>query len=74
MDLKSYFDRLMAVSRAAADFQAQLVLMTLYFTVLVPFGLVARLLSGGKTQPSPQSAWTARPEPASTLESLRRQF
>lgn len=74
MNLKTYFDRLMAISRAAADFQAQLVLMTLYFTVLVPFGLVARLQTGSKPQTAAQSDWTARTEPASTLESLRRQF
>ncbi|MDP9263439.1 MAG: hypothetical protein M3O85_03855 [Acidobacteriota bacterium] len=64
----------MAISRAAADFQAQLVLMMLYFTVLVPFGLVARFQSASKAQPSPQSDWAPRTEPASTLESLRRQF
>jgi len=73
MDLKTYFGRLMAISRAAADFQAQLVLMMLYFTVLVPFGLVARLHAGA-TKPSPRSDWTGRTEPASSLESLRRQF
>jgi hypothetical protein len=73
MKVESYFDRLMAVSRAAADFQAQLVLMMLYFTVLVPFAVVARL-AGSQARPSPQSAWSARTEAASTLESLRRQF
>ena len=73
MNRKSYFEPLMAVSRAAADFQAQLVLMLLYFTVLVPFGVVARL-AGAKSQAPPQSGWTARAQAASTLESLRRQF
>lgn len=74
MNLKSYLDRLMALSRAAADFQAQLVLMALYFTVLVPFGLVARLQAGSKTQPAAQSDWIVRTEFTSSLESLRRQF
>jgi len=74
MLLKSSFDRVMAFSRAAADFQAQLVLMLVYFTVVAPFGLIARLQARSKAQASPGSHWTRREESASSLDSARRQF
>ena len=74
MPLKSFLDRVMAFSRAAADFQAQLVLMMVYFTVVAPFGLIARLQARTRPQPSPGSHWTSREEPASSLDSVRRQF
>ena len=74
MPLKSSFDRVMAFSRAAADFQAQLVLMMVYFTVVAPFGLIARLQTSSKAEPSPGSHWTRREQSASSLDSGRRQF
>lgn len=64
----------MAFSRAAADFQAQLVLMIVYFTVVAPFGLIARLQARTRLQPAPRSHWTKRAESAADLESVRRQF
>ena len=72
--MKSYLDRVVAFSRTAADFQAQLVLMLVYFTVIVPFGLLARFQARTKTKRSLLSHWTARAESESSLESVRRQF
>ncbi len=74
MSLKSSLDRVLAFTRAAADFQAQLVLMMVYFTVVAPFGLIARLQARSKAQPSPGSHWSRREQSASSLDSVRRQF
>ncbi len=74
MPLKSSLDRVLSFTRAAADFQAQLVLMMVYFTVVAPFGLIARLQARSQAQPSPGSHWTRREESASSLDSVRRQF
>ncbi len=58
------------------DFQARLLLTLFYFTVLVPFALIARLfldplcLRGG----SAESALTRRQTEALDLRAARRQF
>lgn len=74
MSVKSYLHGLVAFSRIAADFQAQLVLLLVYFTVVVPFGLWARLQARTRTKSSSPSNWISRGESGSSLESVRRQF
>jgi hypothetical protein len=57
------------------DFQARLLLTVFYFTVAVPFALVARLLDPLRTRTvGGRSAWTARPADQEDLGSHRRQF
>ncbi len=57
------------------DFQARLLLTVFYFTVAVPFSLLARLLDPLRTRiPVGSSAWTARADGQQDLHSHRRQF
>ena len=57
------------------DFQARLLLTVFYFTVAVPFAMVARLLDPLRTHPARgTSGWTARPADRQDLKSHRQQF
>ena len=47
-------------------------LTVFYFTVIAPFGLIARLRPARRRPANP--AWQARKDPACNLEEARRQF
>ncbi len=59
-----------------ADFQARLLLTVLYFTVLVPFGLLIRLLYDPlhRHGHSATSNWIRREAEIKDVEQARRQF
>ncbi len=63
------------IARAIAEFQSRLLLTVFYFTVLVPFGLIARTLVDPLRlrRTAGSSAWVARP-PRDDSETSRRQF
>jgi hypothetical protein len=63
------------IARAIADFQSRLLLTLLYFTVLVPFGMVARLVVDPLRirRRVGDSAWVARDTRADT-NAFERQF
>ena len=64
------------ISGYIGDFQARLLLTLFYFTVAVPFGLLARLVADPlRTRRSPTtSAWTRRQTREADLEAMQRQF
>jgi hypothetical protein len=57
------------------DFQARLLLTAFYFTVAVPFGLIARLLDPLRTRaPQGTSGWVSRAADKRDLANHRKQF
>jgi hypothetical protein len=58
------------------DFQARLLLTVFYFTVLTPFGLMARFVIDplALRRPHNESAWVSRIQTPPVLSSARRQF
>ena len=58
-----------------ADFQARMLLTVFYFTVLQPFGLLARLTDPLRIRRLPEvSAWVPREPLSPDLRGARRQF
>jgi len=64
------------IARAMGDFQARWLLTVFYFTVAVPFGILARCLGDalGLRRLPTGSGWLARKTPERPLEQSRRQF
>ena len=63
------------IARAIAEFQSRLLLTVFYFTVLVPFGLIARVLVDPLRlrRSTGSSAWVARAR-QTDADTQRRQF
>ncbi len=53
-------------------FMSRVWLTVLYFTLVLPWGVVARLRAGRAASPRP--AWSARPEATEDMTKARRQF
>jgi hypothetical protein len=74
--LRQMWNRWKLFSTALGDFQSRIVLMLLYFSIVIPFGLGLRLLSdplhvkGSRREP----AWLVRAPARGTLEEARQQF
>lgn len=57
------------------EFQARLLLTVFYFTVAVPFGVLARVVDPLRLRTRGQrSAWVLRPPREENLSAARRQF
>lgn len=54
------------------DFQSRFILTVFYFTIMVPFAILARLT--GASLPATLDGWQARPEAETELELARKQF
>jgi hypothetical protein len=54
------------------DFQSRFILTVFYFTIMVPFALMARI--AGATLEGTLDGWQARPEAETELEQARKQF
>ncbi|MFN8528634.1 MAG: hypothetical protein U0670_08500 [Anaerolineae bacterium] len=69
------WDRLKVITSIVGDIQGRLVSLLLYFTILVPFGLLSTLLSdplhrkGANMQPK----WMDRPPVENELDAAMRQ-
>jgi hypothetical protein len=69
----------MDLATSIGTFQARVLLTLLYFTWLVPFGLLARFLSDPlalreATRRSVTTGWKRRPGQGHTIQALRNQF
>jgi hypothetical protein len=64
--------RIRAGMEVLSRVMARVWLTVLYFTVIAPFGLIARLRLARRRPAEP--AWQARKDSASLLEEARRQF
>jgi hypothetical protein len=63
--------KLRAASELIGRFMGRLWLTVLYFTVVLPFGIIARLRA--KNQPRAEVAWTSREQRAADLAEARKQ-
>jgi len=64
--------RIRALLELFSRFMGRLLLTVLYFTVVLPFGIVARLR--GSHGPAPLVAWKLREDRAGDLAEARKQF
>jgi hypothetical protein len=72
---KSFRNRWKNLSIKMGDFQGRLLLMWLFFILVLPFGVLVRLLSDPLHQKQfPETGWRARPAVKTQLDDLRRQF
>jgi hypothetical protein len=53
-------------------FMGRLLLTVLYFTIVLPFGIIARLRASARMAPA--VAWKAKEERAGNLTEARKQF
>jgi hypothetical protein len=63
--------KLRAASEIVGRFMGRLWLTVLYFTIVLPFGIIARLSSTNRPQAG--VAWTNREEHGGDLEEARKQ-
>jgi hypothetical protein len=70
------WSRWQALSRAAADLLARIILTIFYFTLLVPFALGRKMIGDPlRLRPNKQPRqWLARQTADQTLDDARRQF
>ena len=54
------------------DFQSRFILTVFYFTIMVPFALLARM--AGASLEAPLDGWQSRTEAETELEQARKQF
>jgi hypothetical protein len=64
--------RMRAFFRVVSGFMGRLWLTVLYFTLVLPFGIVARVRAA--TRPVAAVAWKTREERAGDLAEARKQF
>jgi hypothetical protein len=61
-------------ARRLADFQGRVLLTLLYIVLVVPVGLVLRVVADPLRRRQPQTSnWTPRPPAPATLDEARRQ-
>ncbi len=62
------------LARCLAEFQGRVLLTLLYATLVMPVGLILRLVADPLRRRRPQASnWTPRPTPPATLDEARRQ-
>lgn len=73
--LRKLWNRWKAIGQKIADFQARLILTLVYFIVVLPFGLLVRLLSDplAVKNKSRTTMWIPKHVDDPTLENARRQ-
>ena len=73
--LRKLWNRWKAFGQKLADFQARLILTLVYFIVVLPFGLLVRLLSDplAVKNKSRETMWFPKNADEPTLENARRQ-
>ncbi len=72
-----FWDAWKAYAQRAGGYQTRVMLAVVYWVVLGPGALIARLFSARLLDLSPrpgQSSWRAREPGEATVEALRRQF
>jgi hypothetical protein len=63
------------IASSIGDFQARWLLTAFYFTVAMPFGLLARWMDALRIRRAPtESAWTLREEATVDAAAAKRQF
>jgi hypothetical protein len=68
------WDRFKIIAAIVGDVQGRVIVTLFYFTILVPFGLGARLFGDAlRIRSSGQPQWSERPPVQNGLEEARRQ-
>jgi hypothetical protein len=67
------WDRFNIIAGVVGDVQGRVIVTLFYFTILVPFGLGARLLGDALHLRPRAPHWLERPSVSSALEEARRQ-
>lgn len=70
--IKHFWERWKKFGRKIADFQGRVLLTISYFLVVIPIGLLSRVLNRSET--SKDSNWTSWKTKTDTLEEARNQF
>ena len=68
------WNRWKIIGDAFGDFQARLFATAFYFSIFIPFALIARLLSDPLHIRQSTTTWLDRAPVGSTLDDARRQF
>jgi hypothetical protein len=72
---KSLWGKWKKLSAKMGDFQGRLMLIWFYFILILPFGILVRLISDPLNQkPSLGTSWLERPAVKAELDNLRKQF
>lgn len=71
--LKLAWDRFTVIASIVGDVQGRVIVTLFYFTILVPFGIGARLFSDPLRLRSSAPAWQVREPVASEIDHARRQ-
>ncbi len=72
--LKTAWDRFQLVGQVNGEYVARLVTFVFYFSVLIPFALIARLFVDPLEIRNKQPQWHVRKAVSSKLEDARSQF
>jgi len=69
------WDRMKIIASIVGDVEATVIATLFYFTILVPFGLLARLMSDplNRKADAKHQAWIERPSVHNDLDSAKRQ-
>lgn len=68
------WDRFTIIAGIVGDVQGRIIVTLFYFTILVPFGLGARLFGDSlHLRPGASSGWIERPPVPNDFENARRQ-
>ncbi|MCC6805741.1 MAG: hypothetical protein IT319_22860 [Anaerolineae bacterium] len=68
------WDRFTIIAGIVGDFQGRVIVSLFYFTILIPFGLGARLFSDSlRLRAENTPGWLDRPPVQNTLDDARRQ-
>lgn len=71
--LRLAWDRFTIIVGIVGDAQGQFLATLFYFTILVPFGLLAHLFSDPLHQRTPSTTWLTRDPVENGLEGAKRQ-
>jgi hypothetical protein len=73
--LRTAWDRFQIIGQANGDYIARFVTFVMYFTLLIPFALIARyLVDPLEMRKAARAHWRARKPVGVTLEDARSQF
>ena len=71
--LKVFYQRALRFHKRVANVLAHILLTLVYFTLVLPYGLLMRL-HGKQSSDSDSTFWIAAPPPAADMETMQRQF
>ena len=74
IQLKNLWQRWQKVAKRIGDFQARLILSLFYILIVLPMGLIARMISDPLALKKTAAGWHAKPNSPPRIDEARRQF